>query len=260
MKKIIIILVLLILASNVNAIKVNNFDVQIQIDSEGKAEITEYYSLGFSSPFEEREFTQKATEYSSNLSVWQAELEFFFPHFEEIAGNTRTQTAITFDDVTKILTLQYGLNEPLARLISEEQRTDLFIIDSKQWAAFKEAGAIVIPENTSIKITVPINSEIDATKLPSQASINNNEIYLTGIQSNSINIEYKVLKPIAPSGGELFQGLSDIYLILIPILVVALIIGYFKRDEIDSRVESFVVENSEIKRRETEDDFELKLD
>jgi len=250
----------MLLAGTASALNTDHLTIEIALDNQGSATITENYLLSFVSPFEERSFRDLALENSSNLLAWQSQLEFFFPHFESIAGNSRSTTSITYDEKSKTIILRYILKEKFARIISKEQRSDSFVIDQKQWSAFKESGSIVIPENTTVRLLFPANTEIDSDKLPSNAIVEGNIIELSGIQSNFINVEYKIAKPILPGSDDLFENITGIYTIAIPILIVILLIGYVKREDIESKVENYLVAHSEVNFREPEEELDFDLD
>lgn len=258
MKKACIILSLLLFAATAQALKVDSLDITLDMDEQGSATINENYTLQFSSGFEFDEFKKKARENLASLSSWMADFDFFYPHFGEVAGGKLSYSFVTFDDRTRTLSLEYRLEEKLAKLVREEQRTDYYAIPDAKLQAFNEGGAISIPENTSIRIKLPSNAEIDTERLPENIQkISPSQIVLKGIQSNSISISYKMNKPIAPKGDSLIQGIPNTYL-LASIAAIALILLYLKREEIESRVEDFLVEHSEIKNM-PEEEIDLDL-
>ncbi|MFH1391738.1 MAG: hypothetical protein ABIH20_05490 [Candidatus Diapherotrites archaeon] len=246
---------------SVNAIEINHLTIDISVDNEGFANIVENYDLQFISPFEEAEFVNQTIENSSSLQAWQADYEFFYPRFAKTITEISPTPPIKigYSNEANRLTFEYSLRERFATLASEEQRSDFFIIDDKQLSTFLETSTIVIPENNTIRINIPQNSEIDTSKLPDKVVVSGNTILLSGIQSNSIAIEYRVLKPIAPTSGELIQGLSGIYIILVPILIVLLIITYIKKDDLEEKIEKYLVDHSEIKTRK-EEELDIELD
>jgi len=261
MKKIILIIALFFLSVSVNALEINHLTIDISVDNEGFANIVENYDLQFISPFEETEFVNQTIENSSSLQAWQADYEFFYPRFaQSITEISPTPPVkISFNNEANRLTFEYSLRERFATLASEEQRSDFFIIDDKQLSNFLETSTIVIPENNTIRISIPQNSEIDTSKLSDKVIVSGNTILLSGIQSNSIAIEYRVLKPIAPTSGELIQGISSIYVILAPVLILLMIITYIKKDDLEEKIEKYLVDHSEIKTRK-EEELDIELD
>ncbi|MCR4335689.1 MAG: hypothetical protein NUV57_04080 [archaeon] len=261
MKRIILILALLFLSLSVNAVEINQLTINIAVDNQGFANIVENYDLQFISPFEEADFANKTIENSSSLQAWQADYDFFYPRFaQNITEISPTPPIkISFNNEANRLTFEYSLRERFATLTSEEQRSDFFIINNKQLAIFLDTSIIVIPENNTVRINIPQNSEIDTSKLPEKAVVSGNTIILSGIRSNSISIEYRVMKPIAPTSGELIQGLSGIYVILAPILIVLLVFAYIKRNELEEKIETYLVKHSEMKTRK-EEEIDVELD
>ena len=81
MKKLFFVLAILLLTLNAQAVEVINLEINIDIDDSGNALITENYNLQFISPFEKKDFNDEAIANSSSVSAWQADYEFFIPHF-----------------------------------------------------------------------------------------------------------------------------------------------------------------------------------
>jgi len=251
MKKAAAIMMILLMSHGASGLRVEQLNVQIDVDSQGFASITENYTMGFISEFEFNEFKDSAQGNAASLGAWEADYNFFGPHFLS-SGNQLTSSAITFDESSKTLTLKYGLVRTFAQLESSGQRVDTYSIPDSRLQEFNIAGTIVIPENTTITIRLPANSEVDASQLPAQARVNGNQIILNGIQSNSISIDYSVLKSIAPRSDDLVQGISNTY-IFAPIIALLMVGVYLRRDEIEKRIEDYLVEHSEIKPRESEE-------
>ena len=259
MKKLFFVLAILLLTLNAQATEVINLEINIDIDNSGNATITENYNLQFISPFEKKEFNDEAIANSSSVSAWQADYEFFIPHFARNTENINS-SSITYDNEAQRLTFVYTLKEPLASLIEQEQRSDLFEINDREFFSFNKSGTIVIPENTEIRINLPSNTQINRDELPSKAVITGSSILLTGIQSNSLNISYIFLKPIAPTGLQLVEGISNTYVILGPLIILILLIVVVRRQSIEKRIEDYLVEHSEIKSRPPKEEIDFDLD
>ncbi len=257
MKKAMIALFLLLTASGALGLKLDSHTITINIDDKGLAQITEEYGLRFASPFEFQGFKEEAKENSSSLLAWQADHDFFFPHFGEQAGNRVNTSTVTFDDNAKALTLKYDLRNSFARLMRQEQRADYFAIDDSRFGAFIESGAIVIPQNTMVRMLLPPNTEVDSSRLPRNVNVQGNTISFGSTQTNALNISYIVVKPIAPTSETIGRGLSDFYIAAIPISVLILIGVYVKREEIGEKIENYIVEHSEMQKREPEEEIDL---
>ena len=259
MKKIFFAAALILLIGNASAISVDNLGIRVNVDGDGDASVRETYSLRFISIFEQEDFSQKAIENSSSISAWQADYEFFEMHFARTISDIQT-SSITFDNDAQQLTFEYTLKERFATLKTQEQRSDFFEISDRELFAFNDSGTIVIPDNTQIEIVLPQNSQIDSQNLPDKAIIAGTSILLSGIQSNSLNISYRTLKPIAFSGNDFITGISNFGLFIAVILAVAAIIIYTKKEELENKIENYLVEHSEIKTRNPEEAIDLELE
>ncbi len=260
MKKALLALAVLLVASGAHALRVGHLDIAVAIDQNGWAKFTENYSLAFSSPFEADDFKEKGRKNAASLSAWTSDYNFFYAHFASSA-NGKPDSRITFDEKAGTITLGYTLSQQFARPISEGQRASFFVIDDKQFSNFVEAGAISIPENTTIVITLPSSSEVDSgSVLPPRSDLAYGQLTIRGIQTNSFKILYRVVKPIAPSGNDFFGGIFGAYQLIIPVLALLAIGTYLKRDEIEKKIEAFIVEHSEIKERESDEELDFELE
>ncbi|MCR4368940.1 MAG: hypothetical protein NUV67_03475 [archaeon] len=257
MKKIVFLLALLAFPAIVQSASIETLDILVSIDQSGNAGITETYIIQFTSPFEEREFQDKAIENSSSVSAWMADYEFFTPHFALDTTRIRN-SSISYAPEFKRLVFEYTLKDSFARLTANEQRANFFIIDDRQLGSFIESGSVIVPENITLRIRFPPGAEIDQQRLPEKAVVSNNEILLSGIQSNNIRITYMVPKPIVPTT-DLVEGISNLYLFMAPVAIL-LIVGYIKRDEIEEKVEDYLVKHSKINKRENDEDINLDFD
>lgn len=261
MRKALLLVALIALSVSVHALKVVTTTIYIQVDQDGYGKFREDYSLVFSSPFEFEDFKEKARKNSSSRSAWEADYNFFYPHFEGGTGNAVDSSTITFDEQSRNLTLEYTLKEKFSRLVSQEQRVTSFVIDDKQFNNFIQGASIAVPENTLIVIDLPSTAQVDpASILPPQIEQKFNQIRLRGFQTNLLSIQYMVIKPIAPKGDEIVQGISNIYLALVTVLLILGYIVYRHRGEIEKGIENYLVEHSEIKVRETEEEIDFDLD
>lgn len=259
MRKTLIFCILAAFALPAGALGVEKLGITVNVDGQGYASITENYQISFISDFEFNDFKESAKRNASSLSSWQATHDFFKPHFGETAGNSIMTSSITFDEVSRTVILRYSLQEKFAALERSEQRTDFFVVPDSRLAAFNTGGTIVVPDNTRIDVMLPQNSEVDVSSLPEKVEVAGNRVSLGGIQSNSVEIRYSVLKPIAPSSNDILQGISGIY-ILAPVIALLLAGIYVKRQEIEKRIEDYLVEHSEIKPRGAEDELSLDLE
>ena len=257
MKKSFFVCCILLFSMTVNAVTVENLNIDTQVNADGFAEITETYFLRFDTPFEKNAFYETAIKNSSSIYAWSSENDFFFPHFEPSIDKL-SSSSISFDNQAEKIIFTYTMKKRFANLIAEGQRADSFSIDDKQLFTFNESGTIVIPENTLIKIILPPNTEIETMELPEKAQLIGNTLLLSGIQSNVIKLQYKVLKPIAPNTTDFLDLILGLNSILLPLLIALIIIIYFKKEKIEEKIESYLVDHSEIQNRKPEEiNFEI---
>jgi len=257
MKKSFFILFILFFSINVTAVTVDKLNIDAQVDAEGFAEITETYFLRFDTPFEKNAFYETAIENSSSIYAWSSENDFFFPHFEPSIDKLAS-SSISFDNQAEKIIFTYTIKKRFATLITEGQRADSFTIDDKQLFSFNDSGTIVIPENTTIKLILPPNTEFEEIELPEKAQLIGNTLTLNGIQSNVIKLKYKVLKPIAPNTTDFLELIMGFNSILLPLLIALLILIYFKKEKIEEKIEGYLIDHSEIKNRQPEEiNFEI---
>ncbi len=231
------------------------------MDQNGGAKFTENYSLAFISDFEFNDFREQVRKDIPSLDAVNADFNFFYPHFiKGTSSNVGGVYDIFFDEPLRLITLKYTLNQRFATLSSEGQRAAFFEIDERPFLGFVDGGSIVIPDNTTIRVVLPPGSEVDvgASSLPQKSELSASQLALRGIQTNSLKLRYRIIKPISPRGNDLLDT-RNLY-IIVPAFALAAIIVYFKREEIEEKIEGFIVRHSEIKARETEEDIDFDLE
>lgn len=262
MKKTIIFCILILLSLNATAIEVQQHLIEVELNEDGFAKIIEKYELRFEDILEIDSFNKKAQQNSSSILAWRADFEFFAPRFEN-SNNRIIRSSISYEEIARTLILEYELEKPLASILKDEPREILFSISGQQLNFFIEEGLIVIPHNTQITITTPINAQILGHNSPAQIPINNNTVFLSGISTSHIDIRYIISKPISTTVNsleliqEFFSTSSNIIIIVI---VLLLIVGIFwKKDRISKKIEDYIVEHSEIEHSGTEEEIELEV-
>lgn len=262
MKKFLPLLVLFLLLANAAALEVNNRTIQISIDKQGYAHIIENYFLRFSHPFEFEQFKTEAEENKSSLLAWGADFNWFYPHFGDRIGTSAPKYYVTFDESERLLTLDYTLTERFANLESEEARETFWKISDRRLSEFEKQGLIVIPENTTMSITLPPEAEINLAKLSSNAKVEGNTVMLHAISTNYINLQYSISKPIASVDSyeiiqNLLTGSENILIIAVLIVIAALV--FWRRRGISERIEKYIIEHSEIESKEPEEETEIEI-
>jgi len=247
---------ILLILSSVNAIRIDSIDIQIVLDKEGFAHITEKYNLGFFAG-ELEEFKQTASENSASLDSWQVDYPWFNPQFAELSEISETH--ITFDESSRALLLDYFLKNRFAELIGNQPRTAEWSIPDRKFSSFMEQSTISIPSNTQIEIKLPAGSVINRNALVQEAQVYGTNVVLSGISTSRVGLMYAVPKPIAqPLDIFSLLGQTNI-MFLFSIIVVVVVIFYLKRKTVSSRIEEYIVEHSQIEpHKEGETEFEIE--
>jgi len=262
MKKIIIFCVLFLFTANTHALEIQKHLISVELDETGFARIVETYVIEFDDILEIDSFTLKAQQNSSSILAWRADFEFFSPRFEN-PGNRIIRSSISFDEIERTLILEYELENALTTILKDEPRETLFSISGKQLNYFIEEGLIVIPQNTQITIVVPQNAQILGHNSPAQIPINENKVFLSGISTSHIDLQYVIAKPISTrvNSLELIQDFlstsSNIIIIIVALIIIAII--FWKKDRISKRIENYIVDHSELEHSQTQEEIELDV-
>ncbi|GEM_PF-2122841 len=240
------------------ALTLRTHQIEIALDDKGFAEISEKYNLKFETLPEVAEFREQARRNSSSVLAWQADYNFFFPYFGPIADKIVEKSFVTYTEETQTLGLSYSLSNRFSQIKSEEPRQTVWRIPSANLAAFESQGLIVIPENTSIKISLPQNAEITLLEPSSSIKIEDKSLFLTGVSISTFNIEYSVQKPLSGTidFAQWFEGtFSSTPTIFIGIIVLVIVIaGYYKRKAISDKIEDYIVKHSELESTKPEEE------
>lgn len=252
MKKFVFLLVLVLFLGTVNAIDYSIWwhNVDIDVEAEGSAKVIERFHILFGTEEDQLEMRQLSINYGSNLSLW----EDFDSKFKSNIGDARAvNKKITYSEGDEIyLQIEYDLIDSLMALGKETSLVEEYSIKANYLNNFYESGLWVIPDNTTLTITLPAGAEIRDTIQPT-AVINNigsrKIITWTGYKSsNELRVSYFVWKKIDPIidinkfTNFIFrtnEGL--IILFIIAILIGALI---WKRKIITEKIEKFVEDNT----------------
>ena len=263
MRAALVLVFLAILAGSAAALQLNTHFIEINLDSEGKAQIIEKYELTFFSSLELEQFRGKVSENSSSIDAWKVDYPFFYPRFAEAAGNKLDASFVTFDEEQRTLTLEYFIERPFATMQKDEPRATLWAIPDSQFGAYITQSLIIIPQNTIIRINLPSNGKALPNDIPAEQAIQGNSITVSGITTNNMNIKYVIQKPLSPSFNSfqfvrdfLFQPSNYIYTFIFVIVIVGI---YWKRKIITSKIEKYVEEHSEMEQAKQEEDVDLEI-
>ncbi|MBN2126968.1 MAG: hypothetical protein JW703_01085, partial [Candidatus Diapherotrites archaeon] len=255
-------IILIALISSCYAVTVREHEIIVSIDKEGSASVTENYYLDFDHVFDENRFLETAKKNSSSLSAWRADYDFFYTPLTKNQENPVKSSSIQWNEKNNMLVLNYELNEKLASIISAQPREDTWKINDSVLSSFIESGLIKIPSNTKITFEIPFNAEITTEGLENIAVIEGNKITLSGISTNFIPLIYKIQKSITPEVDTniVEEILSNQMLMTGIALFLILLCGitFIKRKTIETKIENYIVNHSEIEGKEAEE-FDLDL-
>lgn len=244
-----------------SALKVSTHLVEIEVDEDGFANVSENYNLDFETTREVLEFKENATRNSSSLLAWQSDYNFFYPRVGQIVQNIIEKSSVVYEEETRTLFLNYSLANRFAQIFKEEPRQTIWTVPTKNLLAFEEEGVILIPENTTVKISIPQNAEIVSLEPAAGVKVENNNIFLSGIRTSSFKLEYSVQKPLS-STFNIFQAVRDFTsstpnFILLVIVVILIALIYAKKDMISEKIEDYIVKHSKLESK-PEEEVELE--
>ena len=264
MKKVVITLIIFCLfLSAVSAISVKQNTIELIVDDEGNAKIQEKYELSFFAG-ERDKFKGMAEENSSSIAAWQADFDWFGPHFGGLVGENKIYDAsISFDEDST--TFEYGLNN--ITVISEDAlRETTWGLRENLFDRFVSGGLITISNSTKIIFRLPIDARISQGDLPPGATlIASSIVELSGINNNKIDVKYSIGKPITPDLDPyiLIRNIvRDESTLSIVAVIGAIIVGiaYFKRKDITERLQNYIIDNSQIETRDPEEEIEIDVE
>ena len=202
--------------------------------------ITERFALKFDTILERQTFSYVVARNGSQVSLWQAYNSQIAPQFGSSNRNI-TNATFTFNQSTGTLELRYELQESLAQKIRDEARAELWSM-SGLFRNFEQGNNIVIPSNTTIRLTLKPNAEAvgEWIKL---VDVQRNVITITQTNSNNLEVQYKIPKPIAPtfSADFLQTMLSETW--FQALMGVIIILGggaYWKRRTLTKQIQKYI--------------------
>lgn len=226
--------------------------INIQVDAEGKAKISEKFFLGFPTEQEKINFRTKSTELGSDIDKWTVFNSAFGP---SVGSNNIINGKISYTESQEsYLELNYELSDALMSKGKDATLMTEYSLKAIYFNKFYETNLWVIPGNTRISIELPPGAEIkDTIDPPAEISANGLRRVVTWQgykKTNSLTLNYVMWKKVVPAinlnqlTDILFktqEGLTFFGIIIIIILAVA-----WKRKKIISKIENFVENNSVI--------------
>ncbi len=258
MRRVLLLLAVTVLfAAQALALSPTSLMIELEVDKDGSAHIVETYKIRFDSREEINLFQQEAKENGSSLLSWKVDEPWFFPHFSDDRSISRS--FVFFDEGLNQISLDYFVAGQFATLVEDASRETKWKISDQQLKFFSKGGLLIIPENVTIKIGLPTGALLAADQLSSKVKVEGNTILLNGISTNYVNIQYSIPKPIAPLNIFRVIGglLSTHFFLVFAVALLAGVVIVYKRQQIVKRIESYIIEHSEIEAKEQEEELDL---
>lgn len=262
MKKTALILSLIFFAAGVHALALQKLAIAADVSDNGAASIVENYELAFENISEKIQFIDNAQKNSSSMLAWKADYDFFYPHFEA-TDNRVIRSTITFEQSTNTITLEYELEKPLMTIVKDAARETRYEFSGRQLNSFIKDGLIVIPNNAEISIMLPQKAQIAGQDSVPQIEISQNKITIKPLSTSQISVQYSIQKPISTKVNSL-ELVRDFFtdssnLVVIIAALVALAVIFWKKDDIEGKIEDYILKHSEIAQGEAEEEVELQV-
>ncbi|MDO8537395.1 MAG: hypothetical protein Q7S21_00760, partial [archaeon] len=162
---------------------------------------------------------------------------------------------------TRFVRVSYGVNA-LSIMTAENSRATEWKLNENIFAGFIAQGAYVFPDKTIITIGLPPTATINGQIVPQAINASNRYNWNGYLISNQLILNYKINKPIAqPIDAESFireLAKSQIVIIIGIILLLLIVLGYFKREELSNKVEDYIVKRSKIEPAEEQEEMNIE--
>lgn len=262
MKKIVLLaLMLVLLVSFTHARELKQHLIEINITEEGNGKVIERYLLDFADENELTDFRNAAEANGASLLKWGA----FDSSFASSIGTEAEikNAVVSFEELgdTKFVRVSYSLNN-ISTQTSENSRAIEWKLNENIFSKFIAQGAYVFPDKTITTIGLPPTATIIGQIVPQAINASNRWNWNGYLISNQLILNYKINKPIAqPIDAvgflkELFK--NQITIILAIILVLMIVLGYFKRKELSEKIEDYIVKRSKIEPTEEQEEVNIE--
>jgi len=248
MKKILILLLLLFILSFTFAdtYTITFHTVNLEVDSEGFAQITERYYLDFPTVENKIAFREKSTELGYDPVNWTK----FNPKFTTTIGSNNLVNGIISytEGESNFLEIKYGLTDPIMERVQETNMVIEFSMKASYFNKLFEPPFWVIPDNTDIILELPPGASVKNSVEP-KANVTNSGtkqfIVWKGYKSGGeLKVNYVLWKKSDPVvdinalSNFLFRTKEGIITIIAGFVILLLLI--WKRKRISNKIESFV--------------------
>ena len=252
MKKIILLLILLLMIGFCFAQthRITFHTVNIEVDSEGFAQITERFYLDFPSTQDKIDFRENSTELGYDLSNWT--------NFDEIFTNTigssnLTNGIISYNEgESNFLEIKYELLDSLMEKVQETNMVVEFSMKASYFNKLFEPPFWVIPDSTEIILELPPGASVKGTVEPKATitpSGTKQFVVWKGYKSGGeLTVNYVLWKKADPVvdinalSNFLFKTSEGIITIVVGFIILLILL--WKRKKIINKIENFVENNT----------------
>jgi hypothetical protein len=253
---------LLIMSSAVCAQSVSytvwSHTIDITLDDEGNAKITEIFSLLFPTEQDKIDFRNMSKEFGTNLNRWE---EFDTRFTNTIGKSSGIKKQIAYNEGTNTyLELKYELNEPLMAKGKETSFRKQYIVKANFFDSLYQSGLWVIPDGTVLSVLLPPGADIEEQIEPESQIINDfsrKKIIWEGYKSgNKFSLTYVLWKKIPPIV-DLNKTISFLFrtpegLAVLAIIGLSIVGILWKRKKITKSIEGFVEDNTIFDERDSD--------
>jgi len=265
----IVLVLLLFFSCSVYSLSYNltSHEVNVKLDKEGNAEVTEKYFVSFPSKGDATEFARLKNEISFDMVRWEQFNPKIKIHFGENSFVKDLQINLADEPTGELLyrfELKYNFKRP-AFTRSESGRKVYYTMNKIFIKGLIINNSFVIDEGTTFVFTLPPQSEPEGDMLENPTvSVQNTgsvkSVIVPGsFSSNKIDFGYSYLKQITPSLSiaKLVKNFSDnapreTQLAIAFVAGFLIIMIYTLRSPIENRLAGFVVKNTDFSGLEEE--------
>jgi hypothetical protein len=231
---------------------ISSHTIDISIDEDGFALISEKFYLQFPNEFQLKEFMKKNEEIGISLDGWKTFDSRIHTYIGKESELNRAEVNFV-ENVERYLEIKYSLNTAIAEKKAEIGRLIEFSLQNKAFDQFLLGGVRIIPENTTITIRLPNFAEIQKPVKP-EGTVTINQVIWQGYKStNVMELNYKLVKQIASislvdSTNAIIK--SPWFILFVTVAAIISIGIAIKRKIISEKIENYIVENSELSGKE----------
>ena len=254
MKKIIFVLIFLSLLSIcvANSHRITFHTVNLEVDADGFAKITERFYLDFASEEDKIAFRDTSTELGYDLANWTE----YDPKFTTTVGSrNQLNGVISYNEgESNFLEIKYELSDPLMEKGQETNMVVEYSLKASYFNTLFEPPFWVIPDNTDLILELPPGASVKGSVEPkASVTLSGTKQFVVwkGYKSGGeLKVEYVLWKKADPVvdinalSNFLFKTREGIITIIIGIVILVILI--WRRKKIVNKIESFVENHTEI--------------